>query len=98
MTTTKLGDLFPDMRNAVREQERNSHSYSEITRKGTAERLKTFYPELDSWLPLFVTQAWFRWLTENNMALVEPEGRDERFPEYLVGLIREKMVEMGSWR
>ncbi|KFC76710.1 hypothetical protein [Buttiauxella agrestis] len=98
MTATTLGDLFPDLRNATCGQEKKCKSGNKITRQGTAERLKALYPEIESWHPVFATQAWFRWLSENNMELVEPDGRDERFPEYLVGLIKEKMVEMGSWR
>jgi hypothetical protein len=98
MTATTLGDLFPDLRNTTRGQEKKGKSGNHITRQGTAERLKALYPEIESWHPVFATQTWFRWLSENNMELVEPDGRDERFPEYLVGLIKEKMVEMGSWR
>ncbi len=97
MTSTTLGDLFPEMRNAVPGNDRKRKLANRITRPGTAERLKALYPEIESWNPVFATQAWFRWLSENDMELVEPESRDERFPEYLVGLIREKMAEMGLW-
>lgn len=98
MTATTLGDLFPEIRHAVREKKKKRQPGTDLSRRGTADRLKALYPEIESWHPVFATQAWFRWLTENNMALVEPDTRDERFPEYLVGLIKAKMVEMGSWR
>lgn len=31
------------------------------------------------------------------MALVEPQARDERFPDYLVGLIVRHMQETEAW-
>lgn len=98
MTSTTLGDLFPEMRNAAPGHAKKQKISDRITRRGTAERLKELYPEIESWNPVFATQAWLQWLRVNEMELVEPDKRDERFPTYLVGLIREKMVEMGLWR
>lgn len=92
-----LGSLFPEMRNAAPAVKQKKLS-SRTTRTGTAERLKNLYPEIESWSNVFATQAWFNWLSTNGMEFTEPEERDERFPEYLVGLIKEKMQEMGSWR
>ena len=105
MTATTLGDLFPEMRHAVAAQERKNRPTSKspkksarhITRQGTADRLKMLYPEIESWNPVLVTQAWFNWLRENQMALVEPQTRDERFPEYLVGLMVRHMQETEAW-
>ncbi|MDV7024447.1 MULTISPECIES: hypothetical protein [Atlantibacter] len=97
MTATTLGDLFPEMRKAVADSKQKKVS-NKTTRTGTAERLKAIYPEIESWGNVFAVKAWRMWLSANGMELVEPEERDERFPQYLVGLIREKMVEMGSWR
>lgn len=105
MTATTLGDLFPEMRHAVPGRERKSHPTPEspgkparhVTRQGTADRLKMLYPEIESWNPVLVTQAWFNWLRENQMALVEPQARDERFPDYLVGLIIRHMQETKAW-
>ena len=97
MTSTTLGDLFPEMRHAVPGHDNKRKTSNTTTRSGTAERLKELYPEIESWSPVFATQAWFQWLSANGMELVEPESRDEGFPDYLVGLIREKMTEMGLW-
>ena len=97
MTATTLGDLFPEMRTAVPTAKQKKLS-NKTTRTGTAERLKTLYPEIESWNNVFATKAWWQWLSTNDMPLVEPEVRDERFPEYLVGLIKAKMQEMESWR
>lgn len=105
MTATTLGDLFPEMRHAVPAQERKNRPTSKspekstrhIPRQGTADRLKMLYPEIESWNPVLVTQAWFNWLRENQMALVEPQTRDERFPEYLVGLMVRHMQETEAW-
>ncbi|BCU51144.1 TPA: hypothetical protein ACHF2V_004321 [Citrobacter farmeri] len=97
MTATTLGDLFPEMRTTVPAAKQKKLS-NRTTRTGTAERLKTLYPEIESWNNVFATQAWFNWLSTNGMEFTEPEERDERFPEYLVGLMKEKMQEMGSWR
>ncbi|WP_407437689.1 hypothetical protein [Lelliottia sp.] len=102
MTTTTLGDLFPEMRNAASGRDKSSttrrKTSSVISRSGTAERLKALYPEIESWSPILATQAWLNWCRENQQAFTEPEIRDERFPEYLVGLIRAKMAEMNEWR
>jgi len=97
MTTTTIGDLFPELRKAVSEGKQKKAS-NKTTRSGTAERLKTLYPEIESWSNVFAVKAWRMWLNSIGMELVEPEERDERFPQYLVGLIQKKMVEMGSWR
>lgn len=90
MTTTTLGDLFPEMRNAASARDKSPttrHKTSSVTsRSGTAERLKALYPEIESWNPILATQAWLNWCRANNQAFTEPETRDERFPEYLVGL------------
>jgi hypothetical protein len=67
-------------------------------RKGTAQKLKDLYPEIDSWSPVLVTQAWLHWLRMNGLELKEPDTRDERFPAFLVSTIRQKMVELGEWR
>ncbi|QFH87924.1 hypothetical protein FR760_24125 (plasmid) [Enterobacter hormaechei] len=97
MTATTLGDLFPEMRQAAPAVKQKKLS-NKTTRTGTAERLKNLYPEIESWNNVLATQAWAMWLSTNNMEFTEPEERDERFPEYLVGLIKAKMQEMGSWR
>lgn len=69
MSATTLGDLFPEMRQAVtshRRYARKPRKPAEITpRMGTAERLKTLYPEIDSWHPVLVTKAWLHWCTQN---------------------------------
>lgn len=102
MITTTLGDLFPQMRNAVSErnkkQQQRRKTSSVTSRSGTAERLKTLYPEIESWHPVFATQAWLNWCREKGLGLIEPEARDEGFPEFLIGLIRQKMTEMNEWR
>ena len=97
MQQTTLGDLFPEMRNAAPAVKQKKLS-NRTTRTGTAERLKNLYPEIESWSNVFATQAWAMWLSTNGMEFTEPETRDDRFPEYLVGLIKAKMQEMGSWR
>lgn len=102
MTATTLGDLFPLVRHAVPKQKRPGktapHSVSLTTRTGTAKRLKELYPEIESWHPVMATKAWLHWCELNNLKAGEPSRRDERFPEYLVSLIREKMTEMNEWR
>ncbi|POT24466.1 hypothetical protein C3433_23735 [Citrobacter freundii] len=105
MTTTTLGDLFPEMRTVVTSPERSrssprkfpGKSVKKNVRQGTADKLKTLYPEISSWSPVLVTQAWFNWLRVNQMELVEPETRDERFPEYLVALMVSHMRETKAW-
>lgn len=92
-----IGDLSPGMSRAEPAVKQKKLS-NKTTRTGTAERLKALYPEIESWNNVFATQAWWQWLSTNDLPLVEPEVRDERFPDYLVGLIKEKMQEMGSWR
>ena len=105
MTATTLGDLFPEMRTVVTSRERRRNfprklsgkSVNKHNRQGTADKLKALYPEIASWSPVLVTKAWFNWLRANQMELVEPENRDERFPEYLVALMLSHMKETESW-
>ena len=95
MTATTLGDLFPEMRQAVtspRRYARKSRKPAEIKpRMGTAERLKTLYPEIDSWHPVLVTKAWLHWCVQNQQDSREPSKRDERFPDYIIHLLLENM-------
>lgn len=102
MTTTTLGDLFPEIRTAVSGREKKTTAQRKVSsrtsRSGTAERLKMLYPEIESWQPILATQAWLNWCRVNKQEFTEPKTRDERFPEYLIGLIREKMAEMNEWR
>nr|WP_255322595.1 hypothetical protein [Enterobacter cloacae complex sp.]QVQ59756.1 hypothetical protein [Enterobacter cloacae complex sp.] len=58
---------------------------------GTAERLKTLYPELDSWHPVLVTKAWLHWCDQHQQEAREPSKRDERFPDYIIHLLLENM-------
>ena len=87
MTATTLGDLFPEMRQAVTSPRR----YARKPRMGTAERLKTLYPEIDSWHPVLVTKAWLHWCVQNQQDSREPSKRDERFPDYIIHLLLENM-------
>lgn len=52
MSATTLGELFPHLRQAItphRRYAKQPRKASVVTsRMGTAERLKTLYPELDS--------------------------------------------------
>jgi len=95
MSATTLGDLFPHMHEAVtthRRYAKQPRKASAVTsRMGTAERLKTLYPELDSWHPVLVTKAWLHWCGQNRQETREPEKRDERFPDYIVHLLLETM-------
>ncbi|EDV0839732.1 hypothetical protein OY10_004604 [Salmonella enterica subsp. enterica serovar Havana] len=95
MSATTLGDLFPEMHKAVtthRRYAKKPRKVPEMTpRMGTAERLKTLYPEIDSWHPVLVTKAWLHWCGHNHQAAQEPEKRDERFPDYIVHLLLENM-------
>ncbi|MCU6428526.1 hypothetical protein KWH77_20165 [Enterobacter sichuanensis] len=95
MSATTLGDLFPEMRQAVtshRRYARKPRTPAEITpRMGTAERLKTLYPEIDSWHPVLVTKAWLHWCEQNQQDSREPSKRDERFPDYIIHLLLENM-------
>ncbi|MGC8401961.1 hypothetical protein ACP3P6_22340 [Enterobacter mori] len=95
MSTTTLGDLFPEMRQAVtphRRYARKPRKPAEIIpRMGTAERLKTLYPEFDSWHPVLVTKAWLHWCGQNQQETHDPEKRDERFPDFIVHLLLENM-------
>jgi hypothetical protein len=95
MSATTLGDLFPEMRQAVtshRRYARKPRKPAEITpRMGTAERLKTLYPEIDSWHPVLVTKAWLHWCEQNQQDSREPSKRDERFPDYIIHLLLENM-------
>jgi len=91
---TTLGDLFPALKDCRPKPEKKQKP----TRKGTAQKLKELYPEMESWNCVFITKAWFHWLRAEGQALAEPETRDERFPEFLVEKIRETMVESGTWR
>ncbi|PKA32744.1 hypothetical protein CWR41_00150 [Cedecea lapagei] len=99
MTTATLGDLFPEMRCAAPTPVTPRKTSSRPDRKkGTAATLKELYPEIESWHPVFATQAWFHWRRENNLALSEPVSRDERFMDYLAALIQKAMVESGQWQ
>lgn len=102
MSATTLGELFPHLRQAItphRRYAKQPRKASVVTsRMGTAERLKTLYPELDSWHPVLVTKAWLHWCVENQLQPIAPEKRDEAFPFYLVRLIRNRMEEMNAWR
>lgn len=95
MSATTLGDLFPHMHEAVtthRRYAKQPRKASAVTsRMGTAERLKTLYPELDSWHPVLVTKAWFHWCVQNQQDSREPSKRDERFPDYIIHLLLENM-------
>ena len=95
MSATTLGDLFPHMHEAVtthRRYAKQPRKASAVTsRMGTAGRLKTLYPELDSWHPVLVTKAWLHWCGQNRQETREPEKRDERFPDYIVHLLLETM-------
>ena len=88
MSATTLGDLFPHMHEAVtshRRYAKQPRKASAVTsRMGTAERLKTLYPELDSWHPVLVTKAWLHWCVQNQQDSREPSKRDERFPDYII--------------
>jgi hypothetical protein len=81
MSATTLGDLFPNasgghIASPLRQKPRKP---PEILRMGTAERLKTLYPEIDSWHPVLVTKAWLHWCEQNQQDSREPSKRDERF-------------------
>ena len=95
MSASTLGDLFPEMRQAVtphRRYARKARKPAEITpRTGTAERLKALYPEFDSWHPVMVTKAWLNWCMQNQQDSREPSKRDERFPDYIIHLLLENM-------
>ena len=95
MSATTLGDLFPHMHEAVtthRRYAKQPRKASAVTsRMGTAERLKTLYPELDSWHPVLVTKAWLHWCVQNQQDSREPSKRDERFPDYIIHLLLENM-------
>jgi hypothetical protein len=94
MTMKPLAD-----RVAVHKKAQLNHSNTKKSeKKGTANKLKELYPEIASWHPVFVTQAWFRWRKVKGLPLDEPEDRNEEFPEYLVRTIQEKMKEIGTWR
>lgn len=92
--STTLGDLFPQLNNCWQEQKKSQKP----VRKGTAQKLKDLYPEIESWNSVFVTQAWFHWLRSIGMALKEPDKRDERFPTFLIDKIQGEMRETGQWR
>lgn len=95
MSATTLGELFPHLRQAItphRRYAKQPRKASVVTsRMGTAERLKTFYPELDSWHPVLVTKAWLHWCDQHQQEAREPSKRDERFPDYIIHLLLENM-------
>lgn len=61
------------------------------------DELCRLYPEIGSWSPPFIAEAWHQWRVMHGLAQAVPEGRDEAFPLYLVRLIRHRMDEMIRW-
>lgn len=93
--STTIGDLFPEMSRAAPAVRQKKLS-NKTTRTGTAERLKTLYPEIDSWHPVLVTKAWLHWCKQNQQDSREPSKRDERFPDYIIHLLLENMRDEDS--
>lgn len=96
MTATTLGDLFPQLNNCRPPKTDRKAQPKRRTGPGTAERLKTLYPELDGWDSLCVTSAWLHWGKTCGIELNEPRKRDERFMVFLASFIHEKMLELES--
>lgn len=61
------------------------------------EHLCRLYPEIESWHPPLIAEAWSQWVIMQGLALTAPVARDEAFPLYLVRLIRQRMDEMIRW-
>lgn len=94
MTTTTLGELFPELETCRPKPQKKPRPAG----KDTAQKLKALYPELESWWPVLVTRAWLNWLEASGLPVTEPEIRDERFTEFLISQLEERMKEAGQWR
>ena len=92
--TITLGDLCPGMRDIATKQAKKIKQPC----KGTAGKLMELYPEIDAWSPVLATKIWFAWRQSVGLGLDEPKERDERFPEYIVSLVKEQMAKMQGWQ
>ncbi|XES86658.1 hypothetical protein ACBV55_22920 (plasmid) [Franconibacter pulveris] len=87
-----LGELYPQI-NTCRPEK-----VKKMPEREQGRVLQSLYPELESWQPRFLARAWKHWRTMTRQEPALPETRDERFPEFLVGVIQDKMVEVGAWK
>lgn len=62
------------------------------------KQLCRLYPEIASWQPALIAGAWHQWRTRHALLPAVPDEREEAFPLYLIGLIRNRMEEMNAWR
>ncbi|MFK3662756.1 hypothetical protein ACI2I2_19950 [Scandinavium sp. NPDC088450] len=96
MTATTLGDLFPELAAYRPQCPARSPKVPAKSPRGTAQILKSLYPELNGWDPFYVTSAWIYWGRVSGIALSKPDVRDERFPTFLVNAIHSKMLEQET--
>jgi hypothetical protein len=97
-STTTLGNLFPELQDIRTGLAASNTKKSGMYGRGTARKLKVLYPEMASWSASLLKKAWHQWQQENGLPQAEPTARDERFPEYLVSLIKQYMQEHQGWR
>ena len=96
MTMTTLGDLFPELNNCRPAKPVKRKNRETLRGRGTAARLKILYPEIEAWDGVLITKMWMHWGETCGIDLKEPTARDERFMEFLVTFIFDRMLEIES--
>lgn len=95
MTTATLGDMFPELETCRPTKKKNK---PKPVRKGTAQLLKEFYPEMEFMDPVLITRLWLHFQEAHGIASSDPSSRDERFPTHVVSHIQNRMKEAGLWK
>lgn len=88
-----LGEVCP----ALKQCKPRKKSRRELEKEATS-LLKTLYPEVEPWTPVYVLKSWQAFLQEKGRKPEMPKEREEAFPAFLVKIMREKMVELGHWK
>ncbi|EDV0839731.1 hypothetical protein OY10_004603 [Salmonella enterica subsp. enterica serovar Havana] len=75
-----------------------AHNADTIFCHDTVSKICQLYPEIASWHPAQIADAWHKWCELKSQAPAVPQERDDAFPLYLVRLIRNRLGEMNEWR
>lgn len=96
MTAMTLGDMYPELNNCRPAKPAKKKGKDNMKGPGTALRLKSLYPEIESWDAFYITKIWMFWGENSGIDINEPVERDERFMNFLVNFIHEKLLEIES--
>lgn len=96
MTAMTLGDMFPELNNCRPAKPAKKKGKDNRKGPGTALRLKSLYPEIESWDGFYITKIWMLWEETSGIDVKEPVERDERFMNFLVNFIHKKLLEIES--